>query len=176
MGSPVILVDYDPSWVEQFDRIRLVLLNALVDDVERIEHVGSTSVPGLAAKPILDIDVVIESEAALAPVVARLSTLGYDHRGNLGVPGREAFRPREATEPKTWPRHHLYVCWPDGRELPRHLAFRDWLRRHDKDRDRYANLKRDLAVQHRDDVEAYSEAKTAFVEEILTRAMDGRRG
>lgn len=95
---------------------------AVLGDVAmRIEHVGSTSVPGLAAKPILDIDVVIESREKLPAAIERLATLGYEHEGDHNVAGREAFRPGEGTTPRTWPAHHLYVCAQDNRELLRHL-------------------------------------------------------
>ncbi len=170
IARPVIIVDYDPAWPAQFEAIRRALASALGDVALRIEHVGSTSVPGLAAKPVVDIDVVIESRAQLARAVERLGELGYAHQGDLDVPGREAFRPREATTPRTWPAHHLYVCARDNRELLRHLAFRDWLRGHDEDRRRYAALKRELARRHRGDRDAYCEAKTDFIEEVLSAA------
>lgn len=176
MTRPVIVVDHDPAWPQQFDELRTVLAAALGDLALRIEHVGSTSVPGLAAKPILDIDVVIQSRATLPAVVERLAALGYHHEGDLDVPGREALGPGDGSRPtvdppRTWPRHHLYVCAQDNPELARHLAFRDWLRMHDDDAARYAKLKRDLARRHRDDGDAYCEAKTEFVEGVLARAM-----
>ncbi len=172
MGRPVIIVDYDPAWPARFEEVRRQLARALGDVALRIEHVGSTSVPGLAAKPILDIDVVIESAQQLAVAVARLAALGYEHQGDRGVVGREAFRPREATSPRTWPPHHLYVCARDSSELRRHLAFRDWLRGHVEDRRRYAALKRELARRYRDDRDAYSEAKSDFVEGVSAKASE----
>jgi GrpB-like predicted nucleotidyltransferase (UPF0157 family) len=176
MGRPVVVVDHDPAWAEQFEALRQVLGGALGDVAMRIEHVGSTSVVGLAAKPVLDIDVVIESRDKLSAAIERLATLGYHHEGDGDVPGREAFGRRDGTcpvvdPPRTWLRHHLYVCPQNSCELARHLAFRDWLRTHDEDARHYASLKRELARRHPNDVNAYCEAKTDFVEAILARAM-----
>ena len=129
-----------------------------------IEHVGSTAVPGLAAKPIIDIDVVLISAIDLPGVIARLAAVGYEHRGDLGVTGREAFR----TPPNDLP-HHLYVCPPGSPEYRRHICFRDHLRSHPTDANSYAKLKRELGRKFRDDREAYTKAKSMFVTEILRR-------
>jgi len=140
-----------------------------------VEHVGSTAVPGLAAKPIIDIDVVIRSRDELGEVVAALSGAGYEHQGDLDVPGREAFRrggpdvPRDGTG-RVWPPHHLYVCHTDSDELRRHLAFRDFLRTHPDHAKRYAELKRSLAARCADDRETYTEGKSAFVWEVIRLA------
>src|SRR5579871_1315080 len=131
-----------------------------------IEHVGSTAVPGLAAKPIIDLDVLLFSAGDLPSVIARLASLGYEHRGDLGIAGREAFR-----APLNDFRHHLYVCLPAGKEYRRHIAFRDYLRTHPREARAYASLKRDLARQFRDDREAYNQAKSRFVTEILQRSL-----
>jgi GrpB-like predicted nucleotidyltransferase (UPF0157 family) len=181
MARPVVVVDHDPAWAEQFEELRQVLAAALGDVATRIEHVGSTSVLGLAAKPVLDIDIVIESREKLSTAVERLATLGYHHRGDLDVPGREAFGPGDGTcpvvdPPRTWPRHNPYVCAQNSIELVRHLAFRDWLRTNDEDVRRYASLKRELARRYPNDVNAYCEAKTDFVEGILVRAMGQAHG
>lgn len=179
MGGPVIIVAHDPAWAEQFEELRQVLAGALGSVTQRIEHVGSTSVAGLAAKPILDIDIVIESRAALPAVIERLAKLGYHHEGDREVPGREAFGPGDGScpavdPPRDWPRHHPYVCAEDNTELARHLAFRDWLRSHPKDADRYGSLKCDLARRFANDVDAYCDAKTEFVESVLARATGTR--
>jgi GrpB-like predicted nucleotidyltransferase (UPF0157 family) len=175
MGRPVIVVEHDPAWVDQFAQLRDVIAKRLGKLTLRVEHVGSTSVPGLAAKPILDINVVIESQADLPAVTERLATLGYYHEGDLGVAGREAFGPGDGTCPivtgsRRWPRHHLYVCARDNPEHLRHMAFRDWLRGHEADAKRYGDLKRELARMHPNDVNAYTDGKKEFVENILARA------
>src|SRR5271168_241502 len=105
MTNPVIVVDYDLQWAEVFAELRSTLAAALGGLAVAIEHVGSTAVPGLPAKPIIDIDVVVPSPAKVPEAIARLATIGYVHQGDLGIAGREAF----ASPPNT-PAHHLYVC------------------------------------------------------------------
>jgi len=131
-----------------------------------IEHIGSTAVPDLAAKPIIDIDVVLASEMMLPAAIERLAHLGYIHRGNLGVPEREAFR-----APANDPPHHLYVCPPCSAEFRRHIAFRDYLRAHPKDAKIYGDLKIVLAERFREDRSAYNTAKREFVAEMTSRGM-----
>jgi GrpB-like predicted nucleotidyltransferase (UPF0157 family) len=173
---PLVIVPYDPEWARAFEALRHVYLQALGELVVAVEHVGSTSVLGLAAKPILDIDLVIRSHDAFPPLAERLALLGYRHTGDLGVPGREAFGrdgleevPRDGSG-RRWPAHHLYACASDSRELQRHLAFRDWLRSNPEVAAEYAMLKQRLAGRYRDDRDAYTEAKTDFIEGILVEA------
>jgi GrpB-like predicted nucleotidyltransferase (UPF0157 family) len=122
-----------------------------------IEHVGSTAVPGLAAKPVIDLVVVVRPGRVHA-AIERLAAIGYVHRGDLGVEGREAF-----DVPPGERRHHLYVCAVDSGELQAQLAFRNRLRNEPELASAYTDLKRQLAIRFRDDREAYSEAKTEFV-------------
>jgi len=170
-------VEHDPAWSQTFGELRTVVVRALGDLALAVEHVGSTSVPGLAAKPIIDLDVVIALRDRLPVVFERLRALGYVHQGDLGLEGREAFRregedvPRDAWAGQAaWPSHNLYVCAQDNREFARHLAFRNYLRAHPDDAAAYADLKRDLAQRHQGDRDAYSRAKTEFVESILQKA------
>lgn len=162
MPDPVIIEDYDPHWPQLFEMLRSRIAAALGELAISIEHVGSTAVPGLAAKPIIDIDVLLRSTSDLPVVIRKLGYLGYEHRGDLGVSGREAFRIKSDAV-----RHHLYVCPPDSREYERHVAFRNYLRTHPADANAYALLKRELASRFRNDREAYNQAKSEFVERIL---------
>ena len=123
----IVVLPYDEGWKEGFRKIEAELRAALGDLALCIEHVGSTSVPGLAAKPIIDIDVVIGDRAALRPVIDALQRIGYRHEGDLGIRDREAFAYDEERKAHL-PKHHLYVCPADSRELARHLRFRDRLR------------------------------------------------
>jgi GrpB-like predicted nucleotidyltransferase (UPF0157 family) len=166
MSNPVIVVGYDPSWPETFQALRNGIAGALSGLAAAIEHVGSTAVPGLAAKPIIDIDVLLASEAMLDEAIERLARIGYTHRGNLGVPEREAFWAPAASPP-----HHLYVCPPESLEFRRHIAFRDYLRLHKEVARAYGDLKMALARQFREDRTAYNEGKTAFVLEMIAKAM-----
>jgi GrpB-like predicted nucleotidyltransferase (UPF0157 family) len=136
-----------------------------------IEHVGSTAVPGLAAKPIIDLDVVIADRSDLPTVIEQLRPLGYQHEGDLGVPGREAF-----TTPTAAPPHHLYVCAIGTPALDRHLAFRDALQADPGVARAYGDLKRTLAARLSHDRNAYTEAKSAFVERVLAAASPGSAG
>ena len=165
MANPAIVVDYDPGWPELFQFLRKRIADALGDMAAAIEHVGSTAVPGLAAKPIVDIDVLLASETMPA-VIARLARLSYVHQGNLGVPEREAF-----LKPVNDPPHHLYVCPPSSAEFRRHMAFRDYLRAHPKDAKTYGDLKIALAERFREDRSAYTTAKGEFVDGLTTRAL-----
>ena len=172
----VRVVDYDPQWPLTFADLSNVIEAALGDLVLSIEHVGSTSIPGLAALPIIDLDAVIESREILPHVVQSLAGLGYSHEGDLGVSGREAFRrhghdvPRDGTG-RLWANHHLYVCARDNRGLAEHVAFRNYLREHPDEASEYGELKRRLAERYRHDVDAYINGKDAFVERVLRRAM-----
>lgn len=165
MSDPIIIVDYDPLWPEQFELLRFRIAATLGALAAAIEHVGSTAVPGLAAKPIIDIDIRLYSADSLSDAIKRLASLGYLHRGDLGIPGREAFRAPLPDVP-----HHLYVCLPGYPEFNRHVTFRDQLRSHPDDAKAYEVLKRKLASKFRDDREAYNQAKAEFVETILAQA------
>ena len=161
-----MLVAYDPTWPATFVALRSVYVHALGDAVLAVEHVGSTAVPGLVAKPVIDIDLVVAPHAAL----------GYRHVGDQGIAGREVFKrgdridvPADGTD-RSWPAHHLYACAPESTELRRHLVFRDWLRARPEHAAAYAALTQQLAATHDGDRERYTEGKTAFVEAALLDA------
>ena len=174
MPQPIIIADHDPQWRTRFDQLASTIAATLGPLHQRIEHVGSTSVDGLAAKPIIDFDVVIASFDLLPEVIAALAPLGYEHEGERGIPGRHSFRRADASVPhdgsgRSWPRHSLYVCATDSRELARHTWFRDYLRAHPEAVAEYARLKRELAARYPHDIDAYCEGKSEFVEDILGR-------
>lgn len=160
----VEIAEYDPAWPERFRALAERAASALGEMVLAVEHVGSTSVPGLAAKPVIDLDVVVRPED-LQAAIERLAGLGYAHRGELGIAGRHAFRP-----PPGEPKHHLYLCVPDSPGLRDHLLLRDHLRADPRAAAGYAALKRRLAEPHRNDPEAYQEAKRAFIDALIRRA------
>ena len=154
------VVDWSPRWAEQYDEVARVLREALAGLDAVVEHVGSTSVPGLAAKPILDIDVVVDPSDVPAAVEA-LESVGYEHRGDLGVTGREAFH---APGP---PRRYVYVCAAGTSNVRNHLAVRDVLRRRDDLRDAYATVKHALAADPEMDIDTYLAGKSAVLQEVL---------
>jgi GrpB-like predicted nucleotidyltransferase (UPF0157 family) len=160
--SPIVVTDYDEEWPLLFEQLAQPVRDAVVDLGAEVEHVGSTAVPGLAAKPIVDIDVVVPSADAVPTVIERLRSLGYVHQGDKGIRGREAFM---------WPRgarpHHLYVVVRGSRPSVEHIRFRDYLRDHpDVARD-YAALKTGLADRHGDDPLSYTNAKSGFIAGVL---------
>lgn len=159
--SEVVVVDYDPEWPAIFEQLRTEIWPAVSELAISIEHVGSTSVPGLAAKPVVDLDVVVPP-GRVPEGIARLEALGYEHRGDLGIPGREALR-----RPPDAPRHHLYLCPADSPALANHLAIRDHLRANPPVAERYGALKNDLARRFPNDIDAYIEGKTDFLVAIL---------
>ena len=161
----VTVTPYDSSWPDEFARIQSELQQALGEDALAIEHVGSTSVPGLAAKPIIDIDVVIDA-SKLNIIITKLADIGYVHQGDLGIPGREAFK---YSGKEHLMRHHLYVCSQDAAELERHITFRDWLRSHQEDRLAYGAVKLNMAARYPDDIDAYMQGKAACITAIYQK-------
>jgi GrpB-like predicted nucleotidyltransferase (UPF0157 family) len=161
-AEPVVVVPYDAAWPATFESVRERIALVLGDLAVGIEHVGGTAVPGLASKPIVDIDVVIRPETDIADVAARLAPLGYVHLGDLGIAGREAFRAAPDL-----PRHHLYVCAAGSAALHAHLILRDTLRADPALATAYGALKYDLAERFRDDRDSYTEGKTPFITSVL---------
>jgi GrpB-like predicted nucleotidyltransferase (UPF0157 family) len=158
----VRVLSYDVKWKDYFEAIKMELVEALGNLPMSIEHVGSTSVEGLAAKPIIDIDVVVKPED-VSKAIELLEDYGYIHEGNLGIEGREAL----AYDGKTHlQEHHLYVCPSDSKELARHIAFRDYLRVHPEAVEKYSKVKLDAAKLYPDNIEKYIEYKSPVIEEI----------
>ena len=159
----IVVMPYDERWTQDFEAIASEIREALGELALAIEHVGSTAVPGLSAKPIIDIDVVIRDYTTFDAVVLALKEIGYHHEGDLGIAGREAF----GYEGKEHLRkHHLYVCPQDSPELKRHIAFRDYLRAHPDAAREYGRVKEEGAMLYPHDIERYIEHKSRFIEEI----------
>ena len=158
----VVVLPYDEKWKLNFIEIKNELEAALGNLAVSIEHVGSTSVEGLAAKPIIDIDVVVKSGDVQAAISA-LQNIGYIHEGNLGIEGREAFAYEGKEHLQT---HHLYVCPEDSGELKRHLMFRDYLRENPGAVSEYSNIKLEAAKLYPEDIEKYIEYKSPVIEKI----------
>lgn len=163
----VIVEEHSPLWAKQFQEVKQELEGCLQGTPYiSIEHVGSTSVPGLAAKPVLDIDIVIE-RAQLPGVIDHLTTKGgYEYRGDLGIADREAFRKKIDAEPA----RNLYACIEGSQALRNHLAVRDLCRRDEHALQTYAQKKRELAAQDWPSVDAYAESKNDVLQWILARA------
>lgn len=159
----VTLVDYDPGWPDRFARRAAELRAILGERARLVEHIGSTSVPGLAAKPIIDIVAGIDDPDDEAAYLGDLEAAGYDLR--VREPGHRCLRAGDPGEPV-----NLH-CYPPGHvEVRKYLTFRDRLRASDADRDRYAATKRELAKREWRDMNYYAEAKGPVIREILERA------
>jgi GrpB-like predicted nucleotidyltransferase (UPF0157 family) len=158
------VVDYDAAWPRLFEQLREHIWPHVQDVALAIEHVGSTAVPGLAAKPIIDLDVIIPARETLPAVIERLAELGYVREGNLGFADRDAFAP-----PPDAFAHHLYVCPRGTLALRNHLAVRDYLRAHPQDAAAYGALKKQLAERFTDDIKRYIAGKDAFVLSVLAK-------
>ena len=161
----VVVLPYDPKWKDDFEAIKREIADAVGELTVSVEHVGSTSVEGLSAKPIIDIDVVIKDEAVFEEVVRRLAGIGYIHEGDLGIKGREAFRYSGKNHLRE---HHLYVCPQDSRELFRHVKFRDFLRSHPEAVKRYSEVKETAARLFPDNIDGYMEYKAPCIKEIYS--------
>ena len=159
----VIVVPYDAAWKTEFEKIKKEIENALGDLAIGIEHVGSTAVEGLSAKPCIDIDVVIRDVSDLDATVAALARIGYVHEGDLGIKGREAF---DYADKLHLMKHHLYVCAQGSAELLRHIAFRDFLRENPEAAEEYGRIKREAASLFPDDIERYIAYKSPCIERI----------
>lgn len=160
-----VVVDYDPGWGEDFQTIHDHVAPAVVEVALLIEHVGSTSVEGLAAKPIIDVDVVVSNPSDVPAAIRALSGVGYVHVGDLGIPGREAFE-----APGFLPENHLYVVVNLSDPYRDHVDLRDYLRTHPDAARRYAAEKRRLAPLLIVDREAYVDGKAWLIREMLESA------
>lgn len=169
-NARIHLADYDPEWPRLFEREASRIRAALGERVLLLEHVGSTSVPGLAAKPLIDLLLVIPDSADEPAYVPALEAAGY----RLTIREPDWHEHRLFKGPDTNVNVHTFS--PGCLEIERMLRFRDWLRSHPADRDRYERAKRDLAAQTWQYVRNYADAKTAVVEAILAQAQAGQRG
>ena len=165
LGVRVTVETYDSRWPRDFERIRLDLEAALREvDLLRIEHVGSTSVPGLAAKPILDIDVVVPAEV-VPSVIAPLTEIGYHDEGQLGIPGRHSLR-----SPADGLVRHVYVCVEGCPALRNHIAVRDVVGGDPDLRAKHGNAKLALGDRELENMNEYVAGKNAVLAKILKRA------
>ncbi|AKD54354.1 GrpB family protein [Spirosoma radiotolerans] len=173
--TSIRIEDYSPAWPLTFQQLKSVYQRRLGNLVTDIQHVGSTSVPGLAAKPILDIDLIISNRKTLNAVIEELDQLGYDYQGNLGIIDRESFKRRSDQVPldgssRYWQNHHLYVCPSDSLSLKNHLVLRDYLCQNPLKAQEYGELKKRLAQENPTDIDVYVAGKTPFILAILREA------
>ena len=162
----VVVLPYDVKWKSDFENIKHEIECAIGDLIVGIEHVGSTSVEGLSAKPCIDIDVVIKDDSIFDAVVRGLAAIGYIHEGNYGIEGRERFSYAGKTHLQT---HHLYVCPQRSEELKRHITFREFLRNDPDAAKIYGAVKEKAAQLFPDDIDNYMAYKSPCIEELYKR-------
>lgn len=166
MGLLIELREYDPGWEQAFEAEREVVAQAFGDGVVAIEHIGSTAVPGLAAKPIIDILVGVRSLDLVDERVFAMEAAGYEYLGEHGLPGRLFFR---KGDPRS---HHVHAVEHGGEHWQRHLLFRDYLRTHPQEAERYGALKRELATEASGDRALYTDRKTPYIDGVVARARE----
>jgi GrpB-like predicted nucleotidyltransferase (UPF0157 family) len=160
----IVLAPYDPTWPSQFAAARDEILSACGGLVIEVHHIGSTSIPSIAAKPVIDVLPVVRRFADGFACVTSMQSLGYESRGEYGIEGRHYF---VRGDPRS---HQVHMFAADHPEVARHLLFRDYLRAHPAERAAYERLKRELAERFRSDVPAYAAAKTPFCDRIVRLA------
>jgi len=158
----IIISKYSPQWIRHFKLLHKFIWPHISDVSIALEHVGSTAVPGLPAKPIIDLTIVASNQDNLKIIIQRLSSIGALHKGSLGIEGREAF-----TQLEGFPDHNLYACIAGSQPLKNHLAIRNALRTNTKLAKEYGELKFQLAKQHFQDIESYVEGKSQFLLSVL---------
>jgi GrpB-like predicted nucleotidyltransferase (UPF0157 family) len=161
----IVIADYDPEWPRWFERAAGEIRAALGETALEVHHVGSTSVPGLAAKPLIDISMVVPDTTAEEAYVPPLEAIGYELR--VREPDWYEHRLLRGFDPPV----NLHVFSPNCEEVERGVRFRDWLGTHDDDRDLYERTKRELAAKEWKYVQNYADAKSAVIQEILARAL-----
>lgn len=161
----IVIEPYNEEWQVSFEQIKADLAQACQSLFIAIEHVGSTSVKGLSAKPIIDIDLVIASMEDFEAIKEALKLRGYFHCGDQGTPTREAFK-YDSTPHMA---HHLYVCPKDSLELKKHMMFRDYLRNHPDAAGEYGRVKALAATNHPHDIERYLAEKGTFIRAIYDK-------
>lgn len=172
MSQHITVVDYNPLWVKKYEEESLHIKGILSDNCIAIYHIGSTSVEGLAAKPIIDIMVAVRSLEKVDCVAEAFSKIGYEYLGEFGIEGRRYLR--KGGDERT---HQIHIFQADDwNNIGRHLAFRDYMRTHEKDREEYAKIKIELAKKYPYDIDGYCDGKENFVremEEIALSQFDG---
>ena len=159
----VVVLPYDVAWQSAFERIKGEIDEAIGDLIIGIEHVGSTSVEGMSAKPCIDIDVIIKDYSVFDEIVRKLGSIGYIHEGDLGIKDREAFK---YTDKPHLMMHHLYVCPQYSEELHRHITFRDFLRSNPEAVKKYSLIKEKAAELFPNDIDEYTKYKSSCIDEL----------
>lgn len=168
----VEVVPHDPTWRSKFEAEAKLILSALGDNIVDIHHIGSTSIPTIYAKPIIDILVQVKDIAKVDEQSSAMTALAYQNMGEFGLPGRRFFRKHNEEGIRT---HHVHFFKINVAEVQRHLAFRDYMIAHPEDAIKYSDLKRKLAKQYPNDIEAYVNGKDGFIKEMERKAIEWKQ-
>ena len=171
MGRKVVLTPHNPAWIEQYEAEAAQLTAVFQPILVAMHHIGSTAVPGIKAKPIIDIMIVVTEITAVNDLIQPMVNLGYISKGENGIPGRHYFR-KGSDEHHT---HHIHVYAAKHSAIAQHLNFRDYLCHHPAEAVRYSQLKERLAQQHFSDPATYTESKTGFIQTIGLKAQQWRQ-
>lgn len=167
MAQHIIVKPYNPLWIKEFNKEKAKIEDILQDNALSIYHIGSTSVPNLPAKPIIDIMVAVRSLDAVDSIAVSFEDIGYEYLGEFGIKGRRYLR--KGGDERT---HQIHIFkYDDLANITRHLAFRDYLIKHDDVKDKYAELKIRLAEKFPYDIEGYSDGKDDFVKRVEAEAL-----
>lgn len=169
MSRKIVVEKYNENWPIEFEKLKKKFEKALNELDYRIEHVGSTSVPGLAAKPILDIDIIVKNKETMERVIERIESIGYKHQGDWGVPGREVFKYKEGFDVEDEMEHHLYACIDGIDSLKNHLNLKKYLSSNPEAVKEYGELKKKLAKKYPEDIDSYVDGKTDLIVSFLAK-------
>ncbi len=171
MPQHIQITNYNPTWPEKFEEEAAAIREILGDACLAVYHIGSTAVPGLAAKPIIDIMPVVTTLSRADALASRFEEAGYEYLGEFGIPGRRYLR--KGGDERT---HQLHIFAKESRrEIARHLAVRDYLRSHPDEAAVYGQLKQELAARYPWDIDGYCDGKDAFVKALEERALCWRQ-
>lgn len=163
----VEVVPHDPLWRDAFEAEAKRVAAALGDNVSAVHHIGSTAIPNIHAKPVIDVLVEVSNIAGVDVRSSAMESLGYEVMGEYGIPGRRYFRKDDRQGIRT---HHVHAFEAGSAEAVRHLAFRDYMIAHPAEAQRYGELKRKLAAEHPQSIDEYMDGKDAFIKEMDRRA------
>jgi GrpB-like predicted nucleotidyltransferase (UPF0157 family) len=179
MSQPIV-VEYDPSWPDEFEALAAALRPAVEGLAREIHHVGSTSIPGMPGKPVIDIDIELLPGVSIDEITAALEPLGYVFNGDQGIRDRYAYKRVSAAVPfcehrQEWPYHHLYACPHYSEELARHLVFRDRLRESAELREAYIAIKQEALRRACGVRQVYVDEKQRLASEFVRQVVSGRQ-
>jgi len=162
----VELRTHNPQWEELFKQEKELISSVIADFLVDIQHIGSTAIPNIVAKPIIDIAVAIDSLDNIEKIIPPLKNIGFIYRGEQGIPDRHMF----VKGGENYRTHHLHVMQKDHYEWDKHILFRDFLKKHSNDAKQYSELKKLLFIRFGNDREKYTDSKSEFIQNIIEKA------